>query len=114
MGFSCINISENQKAKKIISKIKKVSKNLELAESKFFTDSVVMLLSRLASEEDNFMQIDKIRLAFNHLARSRKCLEYLDDSREMAQIDSLIDEAISIISSDILYLIRHAPDGVEQ
>ena len=113
MKLSCVNISPNENAIAIINQIKKKSKKLKIMESKYFADSVVDLLERLANEDERLMKMDKIQKAFTHLAKSRKYLSYLDDSKKLDEIDHLIDEAISEISSEIIYLIDNLSE-VEQ
>ena len=113
MKLSCINAQPNEEALLIIDKIILQYTKFQEPESKMYLNSVIELLTKLAEEDKEMLSMAKINLALTHLARSRYILRYLEGSHKLKKVDSLIDEAINVISRETIYLLNY-PTEVEQ
>ena len=113
MKMSCINAKPNKNALLIIDSIAEQYPKFEKPETLMYLESATDLLTRLAAEDEEFLELDNIKQALTHLARTRNILGYLKDAGDLEYVDILIDQAISSISKDAIYLLNYLSE-VEQ
>jgi hypothetical protein len=113
MKMSCINTKPNEEALLIINSIAEQYPRFEELETRMYLESAIDLLTRLAEEDEEFLELDNIKRALTHLARTRNILRYLKEGGDLKQIDILVDQAISLISKDAIYLLNYLSE-VEQ
>jgi len=112
MNLSCINLEVNYETRNLIDNLKYQLTGLDDVQ-KVYVDSLIDFLYRLTEVDSKHFQMNQIKVALTHLARSRRYISMLGSDQKLKEVDYLFEEILNKISKDMIYLIDNY-EGLEQ